>query len=73
MIASRPYRPNHHSSTSTALFGETSGTPDLALLQAPVRVEGKYHRFQLLRESDTDNAMPSEHSNDVDSVQLGGG
>jgi hypothetical protein len=50
---------------STALFGETSGTPDLALLQALARVEGKYHRFRLLRESDTDNAAPSEHSNDV--------
>eukprot|EP00291_Cryptomonas_curvata_P005706 CAMPEP_0172198582 /NCGR_PEP_ID=MMETSP1050-20130122/28172_1 /TAXON_ID=233186 /ORGANISM="Cryptomonas curvata, Strain CCAP979/52" /LENGTH=568 /DNA_ID=CAMNT_0012875429 /DNA_START=342 /DNA_END=2048 /DNA_ORIENTATION=- len=50
---------------STALFGETSGTPDLALLQALTRVEGKYHRFRLLREFDTDNAVPSEHSNDV--------
>jgi hypothetical protein len=37
---------------STALFGKTSGTPDLALLQALARVEGKYHRFRLLRESD---------------------
>jgi hypothetical protein len=50
---------------STALFSETSGMPDLALLQALARVGGKYHRFRLLRESDTDNAAPWEHSNDV--------
>ena len=56
---------------SIALFGVTSvrvavtGTPDLAQLQALTRVEGIYHRFRLPRESDTDNATPSEHSNDV--------
>ena len=56
---------------STALFGMTSvrvavtGTPDLAPLEALTRVEGIYHRFRLLRESVTDNAAPSEHSNDV--------
>ena len=41
------------------------GMPDLAPLPALTRVEGKYHRFRLLRKSDTDNAAPSEHSNDV--------
>jgi hypothetical protein len=68
MIASRPYRPNHHSSTALLCLARLLvrlTSLRLGLLQALARVEGKCHCFRLLRESDTGNAAPSEHSNDV--------